>query len=148
MAEENPGRASTLAHSIRRLFMSAAASTKPIEGGNLAIDIASAIIEAIDAIDPIDLPLPQERALLRCRAIAATMPLLPHNDKEQTHLALLAESGAICASELLRLIEMACDPGGLHKPRLKVKAKLRLDIRRDRARGVASTSRPLRVGSK
>lgn len=43
----------------------------------------------------------------RCRAIAATMPMLPHNDEEQTHLALLADSGAICESELLRLVETA-----------------------------------------
>jgi hypothetical protein len=148
MAEENLGRASVLAHSVRRMFMSAAASTKAIDGGIPAIGIASSIIEAIDAIDPIDLPLPQERALLRCRAIAATMPLLPHNEAEQAHLALLAESGAICASELLRLVETARDPGRPHKPRLKVKAKVRLDIRRGRARGVASASRPLRAGSK
>jgi hypothetical protein len=107
MAEQNGGRASELAHSIRRMFMSAAASTRPTEGGIPAIHIAGAIVEAIDTIDPLDLPLPQERALLRCRAIAATMPMLPHNADEQTHLALLAESGAICASELLRLAETA-----------------------------------------
>jgi hypothetical protein len=107
MTEQNAGRASALALSIRRMFMTAAASTKPVDGGNRAVDIASAIIEAIDAVDPIDLPLPQERALLRCRVIAATMPTLPHNEKEQTHLTLLAESGAICASELLRLVEIA-----------------------------------------
>ena len=148
MAEENLGRASVLAHSVRRMFMSAAVSTKPVDGGNPAIDIASGIVEAIDAIDPIELPLPQERALLRCRAIAATMPLLPHDEAEQTHLALLAESGAICASELLRLMETAHDPEWPHKSRLTVKAKVRLDIRRGRARGVASASRPLRAGSK
>ena len=107
MTEQNAGRASALAHSIRHMFMNAAASTKPVDGGIPAIGIASAIVEAIDTIDPIDLPLAQERALLRCRAIAATMPMLPRNDKKQTHLALLAESGAICASELLRLVETA-----------------------------------------
>jgi hypothetical protein len=107
MTEQNVARASALAHSIRRMFMDAAASTKLVDGGIPAIGIASAIVEAIDTIDPIDLPLAQERALLRCRAIAATMPALPRNDKEQTHLALLAESGAICASEFLRLVETA-----------------------------------------
>jgi hypothetical protein len=107
MTEQNAGRASALAHSIRGMFMNAAASTKLVDGGIPAIGIASAIVEAIDTIDPIDLPLAQERALLRCRAIAATMPTLPRNDNEQTHLALLAESGAICASEFLRLVETA-----------------------------------------
>jgi hypothetical protein len=102
MAEENTAHA--FAHSIRRMFMSAAVSTKRVNGDIPAIEMADAIVEAIDTIDPIDLPLSQERALLRCRAIAATMPMLPHDDKEQTHLALLAESGAICASEYLRLV--------------------------------------------
>jgi hypothetical protein len=105
MADQNAGSASALAHSIRRMFLSAAASTKPIHGHNPAIAIASAIVQEIDKIDPIDLPLAQEKALLRCRAIAAIIPML--KDIEQTHLALLAESGAICAAELLRLVETA-----------------------------------------
>jgi hypothetical protein len=126
-------------------FMSAAASTKPVDGGIPATDIASAIVEAIDAIDPIDLPLPQERALLRCRVIAETMLTVPHyevphNEKEQTHLALLAESGAICARELLRLVEPVRDPAErVHRPRLKVKAKVRLEIRRGRVRAARQT---------
>jgi hypothetical protein len=86
------------------MFTTAAASTKVVDGVIPAIGIASAIVEAIDTVDPIDLPLPQERALLRCRAIAATMPVLSDGN-EQTQLALLAESGAICASDLLRLVE-------------------------------------------
>ena len=46
--------------------MSVAASTKPVDGAIPMLNSASAIVEAIDT---------NERALLRCRAIAATMPM-------------------------------------------------------------------------
>ena len=74
--------------------MSVAASTKPVDGAIPMLNSASAIVEAIDT---------NERALLRCRAIAATMPMRRITTKSRVIWPHLSVIQTFVGSAVLRV---------------------------------------------